>query len=308
MRCNPISTSFATMLSSGIVFVGTLVACDRWQSPSLSQTAPISATAATPWPADQAGLEALGGSLLAAWFEKITARDRQSLEAAMQPCFQRINYEGAFDRAAEIDAIVKLDAHAPEISDVRATRVGEALVVSCSVTVQEKAETTELAPVPSPRLGVWQPVDGTWKLAAWVSLNMPQHQPAPSSPRFTGTDALDAEGGAVLARFLEAEQAKKSGIVEVMLEDGVQAVDFKGAKGRGELLASIRASTMGVPRITDVRATRCGELTVVTCTLVMTQSLGSEHISADPTPFLLVFRGPVASAKVVAIARVHRPA
>ena len=65
---------------------------------------------------------------------------------------------------------------------------------------------------------------------------------------------------------------------------------------------------MGVPRITDVRATRCGELTVVTCTLVMTQSLGSEHISADPTPFLLVFRGPVASAKVVAIARVHRPA
>ena len=53
--------------------------------------------------------------------------------------------------------------------------------------------------------------------------------------------------------------------------------------------------------------TRCGDLTVVTCTLSMSQEVGWSTLPADPAPFLLVHRGTGDAAKVVAIANTNRP-
>ena len=118
------------------------------------QTAPAAPAPAVAWPKDEAGLNTLATGLLDGWFQKMVAKDRAAIEAGMQPNFQRINFEGAFDRTAEVAAITALGVTAPTVSGVRATRVGDALVVTCLVKAGESVGGKKLPSEPAPRLAV----------------------------------------------------------------------------------------------------------------------------------------------------------
>jgi hypothetical protein len=271
------------------------------------QTAPAAPAPAIAWPKDEAGLNTLATGLLDGWFQKMVSKDRAAIEAGMQANFQRINFEGAFDRSAEVAAITALGVTAPTISGVRATRVGDALVVTCLVKAGESVNGKKLPSEPAPRLAVWQQVDGAWRLAAWASLEMPAVRPAPTAPRFAGDAALNATGSALLSKFLTAQHAKDLPTFDGMLAEGFQVVNFKGQKERADMIRGAKVATTEAPVLADARTTQCGDLMVVTCTLTMGQKVGWDTVPADPAPFLAVFQGSGAAVKVIALANTNKP-
>jgi hypothetical protein len=268
---------------------------------------PLPAVAPPTFPADQKGLDALASRLVDEWMAKVVKADPAALEAAMMPCFQRVGFAGVNDRAAEIKAIASLGVKAPKVSDVIATRAGDALVVTCLVTANEMHGGAKLPDEATPRLGVWLPGTDGWKLAAWATLLQPSPRPAPAAPGFAGDAALNAEGAAFLAKFLGAQHRKELDAFDAMLDESLQVVNFKGQKRKADIVKGAKSATTGAPTIAEARATRCGDLTVVTCTLSMSQEVGWSTLPADPAPFLLVHRGTGDAAKVVAIANTNRP-
>jgi hypothetical protein len=286
----------ASMLAASCLMLGATP-----QAPS-NPTPP--AASATAIPSNDAGLTTLATSLLDDWVSRTTA---PALEAAMLPGCQMINYRGAFDRAGAAKALVELGDAKPKVLDVIATRVGDALVATCMLSIGESVDGTALPTAASPRIGVWLQSEGAWKLAAWGSLNMPAARPAPAAPTFEGDATLNAEGGKMLAALLGAQHARKLDVFSKMLADGMQVINFKGQKVRQDIEQGARAATIDEPKIADARATRCGDLTVVTCTLTMGQKIGFTSLPADPAPFLAVFRGTGDAATVIAMANTNKP-
>lgn len=268
-------------------------------------TAP--AAAQPTWPSDQSGLDALGSKLVDAWFKAIVAKDAAALQAQMQPCFQRISFEGAFDRAGELAAIQKMDVKDAKASEVHATRVGQALVVTCQVAASETAGGGKLPGKASPRLGVWTWADGAWKLAAWASLNMPEKRPAPGTPAFAADDAATKDGSAMLARYLGEQRNKEYKAFDAMMADGLQVINFKGQKLKADIAKGAEYATTSEAIIADARGTRCGDLTIVTCNLTMSQKIGFTTLPADPAPYLAVFQGTGDAAKAIALANTNKP-
>ena len=111
----------------------------------------------------------------------------------------------------------------------------------------------------------------------------------------------------MISRFLGAQHRKELEAFDAMLTEGVQVVNFKGQKVRADMIKGAKYATCEAPSIVDARATRTGAITVVTCNLSMGQKVGMETLPADPAPFMAVFQGTGASAKVVALANTNRP-
>lgn len=295
------TTCVAALVSASLAVLGTAV-------PAAVAQAPAAPAAAQPaWPADQAGLDALGSKLVDGWMKAVVAKDAAALEAQMQPCFQRVSFEGAFDRAGEIAAIQKLDPKDSKISDVHATRAGDALVVTCQVAVSETAGGSKLPGKASPRLGVWTWADGAWKLAAWASLNMPEKRPAPGTPAFAADAAATADGSAMLSRYLGEQRNKDYKAFDAMMDDALQVINFKGQKLKADIAKGAEYATVSDPVMSDARGTRCGTLTIVTCNLAMSQKIGFTSLPADPAPYLAVFQGSGDAAKAIALANTNKP-
>lgn len=285
--------------------VGTRPASDAVTEPPQVQVEPKPAAAA--WPADQKGLDALAANLLMGWMTKAGSGDAAAIEGALAPCFQRISYEGAFDRAGESGQLKAIAPKNVKFSGIVATRAGDALVVTCLMSAEETVAGKTAKSDEQPRLGVWTIANGSWQLVAWATFNMPSPRPAPGAPRFAGDAALNAEGEAMLKRFLSAQHAKEMTAFEAMVADGMQVINFKGQKTGPDIIKGAANATTDAPAMADTRTTRCGDLTIVTCNLTMGQKVGWSTLPADPAPFLAVFRGTGDSAKVIALANTNRP-
>jgi len=262
---------------------------------------------AAAWPSDQKGLDALASKLVMEWMTTAGSADVAAIEGALAPCFQRISFEGASDRAGEAEQLKTIAPKNAKFSSIVATRSGDALVVTCLVSVTETVAGKAAQSDEQPRLGVWTIVDGSWQLVAWATFNMPAPRPAPGAPRFAGNDALNAEGEAMLKRFLTAQRAKDMPAFEAMVSDGMQVINFKGQKTGADIIKGASHVTTDEPKMDGTRATRCGDLTIVTCNLTMGQKVGWTTLPADPAPFLAVFRGTGDGAKVIALANTNRP-
>lgn len=274
--------------------------------PAVPPAAPA-ASAPPAWPSDDKALAALGTTLVTQWMDAIAAGDVGAVDRMMQPGFQRIGFDGAVGHAAQLEAVKAMGAKGPKVTDVVATRVGDALVVTCQVSVTQTLAGTQLDAAPACRLGVWQPAPGGWRLAAWASLHMPAARPAPGAPRVPADEAASKDGAAMVRRFLDAQRAKDLAPFDAMIAEGMQVVNFKGQKAKADIVKGASHATTTEPVIADARATACGGLTVVTCTLTMGQKIGWTSLPADPAPFLCVFQGTGDGAKVVAMANTNKP-
>ncbi len=294
------------MKLSAISFIAPFVLASQ----IFAQAPAAPATPATPaaWPTDQAGLTTLASTLINGWFAKIAANDPAGITQYMQPNIQVVDFQGSTDLAQTLEKIKGLASKSPSKStDVIATRVGDALVTTCLLAVNQSFDGKKLPSTPAARIGVWQIVNGSWQIAAWGSLNMPEIRPAPSAPTFAGDAALNAEGAALLAKFLAAQQTKNMTAFDAMLAEGMQVVNFKGQKLRADMVKGASMAKTQPPVIADARTTRCGDLTIVTCNLAMGQSIAFNTLPADPAPFLAVFQGSGDAAKVIAIANTNKP-
>ena len=270
------------------------------------------AAAAVSWPRDSAGLNALGTQLVKAWHAKLAAQDADGAKAMLQDGFQSVNFRGALDRDGTLAAVksaAKADATGPAtVSGVVATRVGDARVGTCEVSAKESAGGVALPSAAAPRLSVWQWVDGAWRMAALGSMNMPSPRPAPVAPAFAGDASANAAGLAMVTAFLTAQTSKNYDRYEAMLAEGMQTVNFKGQKQRADLVKGVRYMTSTAPAaFAEVRATTCGPLTVVTCSMSLAVSVARSALPADPAPFMAVFEGTGDSAKVVATVNTNQP-
>ena len=280
---------------------------------TLAIAAPQAATApavsaSAPWPKGEAALNTLGETLMNSVFAKVTAKDSAGFEKLTQAGLLTLNFQGSEDRAGALASIATDTSKSVKVSDVISARIGEALVVTCLVAADETINGVHLPHDATPRLGVWQWSDGAWRLAALASLNMPAARPAPSAPTFAGDSAVNADGQALVTKFLMAQFKKDEATFDAMLAEGMQSANFKGQKGRADLIKGADYAKSDVaPVITDVRASRCGDLTVVTCTLAMGQKIGFSTLPADPAPFMIVFQGAAANAKAIATANTNKP-
>ncbi len=131
-------------------FLASLIAPALFCSPLLAQAtapaapaSPAAATSAAPaaaWPADEAGLNALATKLVNGWFQQIADKDMKGVMAAMQPNFQVVTFEGVFDPATSMAHVSNLGTKSPTVSKVIATRVGDALVVTCLVKADQEMD------------------------------------------------------------------------------------------------------------------------------------------------------------------------
>ncbi|MBU3727919.1 MAG: nuclear transport factor 2 family protein [Phycisphaerales bacterium] len=262
---------------------------------------------AAAWPEGQKGLDALAAKLVMDWMTTAGSGDAAAIESALAPCFQRISFAGAFDRSGEAAQLKTMAPKDAKFSGIVATRAGDALVVTCLMSVTETVAGKAAQSDEQPRLGVWTIVDGSWKLVAWATFNMPSPRPAPGAPGFAGDAALNAEGESMLKRFLSAQHAKDMPTFEAMVADGMQVINFKGQKTGADIVKGASHATTDAPTMDGTRATRCGDLTIVTCSLTMGQKVGWSTLPADPAPFLAVFRGTGDGATVIALANTNRP-
>lgn len=277
----------------------------KQQGAAPAATPPIVAPAPS-WPADESGLKALATKVIGNWFDALSGGDDAAIEAQLSPCAQVVAFDGVTDRALSVARVKGSGTRGVQISNVVATRAGDALVATCTVRAQQKVGGVDLSGE-APRIGVWVPIDGGWKIVAWASLQQPVPRPAPAAPSFAGEPALASEGSAMLARFLDAQRAKDLKPFEKMLAAGLQVVNFKGQKTRADLMQGASHATTEPAKLNDVRTTRCGELTIVTCNLSMQQKIGFNTLPADPAPFLAVFSGTGDAATVIALANTNRP-
>jgi len=275
------------------------------QGAAPSPTPPI-VTPAPAWPTDDAGLKALATKVIGNWFDSLSRGDSAAIEAQLLPCTQVVAFDGVTDRALSVARVKDSGTHGVQVSNVVATRVGDALVATCLVRAQQKVGGSELSGE-APRIGVWVPFDGGWKIAAWASLQQPSPRPAPAAPAFAGDTSLATEGAEMLKRFLDAQRAKDLKPFEKMLAPGLQVVNFKGQKTRADLMQGASHATTEPAQLNDVRTTRCGEITIVTCNLSMQQKIGFTTLPADPAPFLAVFMGTGDAATVIALGNTNRP-
>jgi len=295
-------SSHSTARPSGSVGQATPAAGAKPAQVQVEAKAPTAA-----WPSDQKGIDAIAAKLVMGWMTTAGSADAAAIESALAPCFQRIGFDGAFDRAGEAEQLKTIAPKNAKVSNVVATRSGDALVVTCLVSVTETVAGKTAQSDEQPRLGVWTIVDGSWQLVSWATFNMPSPRPAPGAPSFAGDAALNAEGDAMLKKFLSAQHAKDMPAFEAMVAEGMQVINFKGQKTGADIIKGASHATTDSPTMDGTRTTRCGDLTIVTCNLTMGQKIGWSTLPADPAPFLAVFRGTGDSAKVIALANTNRP-
>ncbi len=274
--------------------------------PSAAQSPPAQAQAAA-WPSDAVGLNQLATKLANDWLDAVKAKDSEKLGAMLAPCFQMVTFRGAVDKTGAIARLMEAAVGTVTLGAMNATRVGDTLVATWTLAGYITVSGTSMPATASPRLAVWQSIDGKWTIAAMASLNIPDQRPAASAPAFAGDTALNADGQAMLATFLGAQHTKDMPKFEGMLAEGMQVVNFKGQKLRADIIQGAQRATTGAPNIQDARATRCGALTIVSCNLGMSQKIVFTSLPDAPVPFLAVFTGTGADAKVIALANTNRP-
>lgn len=114
--------------------------------------------------------QALGKLLVDNFFSLIAAKDWTVLEKHVAPCFQSIHSDGARDRAKEMALLKKLNLGEYKLADIKATRKGDIVVVTYTVSVAETIDGKRTSKTPAPRLSVFSHTKATWQILAHANL------------------------------------------------------------------------------------------------------------------------------------------
>lgn len=112
----------------------------------------------------------LGEQLETQMWEDMKHHNFTAVEAGIAKYFQSIHTFGSLTREVEIDLIKNLNLGSYEISNFQVTGHGDTLIVTYMISVKEKIDNQMLSAQPSPRMSVWQKIDGQWKWIAHANL------------------------------------------------------------------------------------------------------------------------------------------
>lgn len=108
------------------------------------------------------------------------------------------------------------------------------------------------------------------------------------APRAAADDAADGE--AMTRDVWAAMKAGDSAMLESRMSASFQSVHQDGARDRDGELELIRNLALGEYTLSDFRVTRAGDTLVVTYTVSVQETIGSEVLSKDPAPRMSVFQ------------------
>jgi hypothetical protein len=99
------------------------------------------------------------------------AKNWNAVESKIAEGFQSVHPDGARDRAGEISLIEHLDLGEFALNNFKSTTIGEDIVVTYLITVQETIDGKRLPTKPAPRLSVWEKGTSGWQWICHANLN-----------------------------------------------------------------------------------------------------------------------------------------
>ena len=109
--------------------------------------------------------------------------DLDALDHFVAPGFQSLHEDGARDWSEERKLVAALKLTPYVLLDFKVTRQGDVLLVTYRCSVGETIAAARLAKTSTPRLDVFQQIDGEWKLLSHVNVRriVPSEPKAPDS-------------------------------------------------------------------------------------------------------------------------------
>lgn len=107
-----------------------------------------------------------GEFLVRAFWSMVKNGDRAALTKLLAPGFQSLHVDGPRSLAQEMDLLMKVNIGPYRLSDFRTTRVGDALVVTYRVSVDETIKGQRLKGRAAPRMSVFVKTPAGWRMAA----------------------------------------------------------------------------------------------------------------------------------------------
>jgi len=123
------------------------------------------------------GTQVKGTALADKFLRLLEAEDRAGLRRFLSPAFQLQRADGTYVNKAEYlakPAIV--ESH--QIDNVRATRVGDVIVVRFDLVVDATIDGLPQSIAPAPRLATFHKGPNGWQLLAYANFNTPAAEPA----------------------------------------------------------------------------------------------------------------------------------
>jgi len=96
--------------------------------------------------------------------------DLAALDQFIAPGFQSLHEDGARDWAEERVLVAELKITPYALSDYKVTRHGDVLLVSYRCQVGETIAAARLSPTSTPRMDVFQQINGEWKLLSHINV------------------------------------------------------------------------------------------------------------------------------------------
>lgn len=101
----------------------------------------------------------------------IKAHKWNAVESHIAADFQSIHSDGFRDRTREVDLLKRLNLGNYILSDFVVTETPGTFTVSYMVAADETIDEEHLPPKPTPRLSVWQKINGNWQWIVHANLN-----------------------------------------------------------------------------------------------------------------------------------------
>lgn len=111
-----------------------------------------------------------GENLVQQLWTLMKANDQKALSEFMAPGFQVVHDSGAIGKDEELKLIAKLNLSDYQLSEIKATRAGDVIVVTYRVSVAETIDGKRLDKAPAMRLSVFTKVDDRWQWLAHANL------------------------------------------------------------------------------------------------------------------------------------------
>ena len=94
----------------------------------------------------------------------------KSLEHKIAPEFQSIHLDGPRNRVGELELIKNLHLGNYNISNFKSSQLGDTIVVTYTLSVDETIDERRLSRKPSPRMSVWKKKGNEWQWIAHANL------------------------------------------------------------------------------------------------------------------------------------------
>jgi ketosteroid isomerase-like protein len=191
--------------------------------------------------------------------------------------FQLIRTDGTrYDRSGYVANPASLETYA--LDGFKATRTGDALMVTFFASARGKIEGIEREITRLPRLAVFTRVGGGWKLQAFANLG----SGGVVDPQAEAKKAVDSWLGAVASGEKERVGRVLAPEFQIARADG-------SAYGAAEYLESDLPKIAGLPAAENLVATGYGDLLVTRYALKIDATIGGKTLTAH-APRLTVFR------------------